>query len=295
MIGLYVHIPFCIKKCPYCDFTSFTPLEISAVLRAGSKAPPFLTGFTPEKVPEEEYVKAIIREIGFRSGEAGISNIETVYFGGGTPSLISPKGILSILSVIAEKFTLLDPEITLEANPGTVDRERLKGYRDAGINRLSLGVQSFNDRLLSSLGRIHTREEALSAFKSVREAGFNNIGIDLIHSIPGESLKDWNDDLKEAIALQPEHISAYNLTIEEGTPFHCQQEKGLLTLPQEDEQVDMFMATEDVLCAAGYEHYEVSNYAIPGVRWQLNAIVSGEPRNIHKPCAVYHDGDRQEF
>lgn len=248
--GIYVHIPFCIKKCPYCDFTSFTP----------------------ERIPEEEYVNALIREIGFRSGEAGISNVETVYFGGGTPSLISPKGISSILSVIAKRFTLSEPEITIETNPGTVDMERLTGYIDAGVNRLSLGVQSFNDRLLSNLGRIHTKVEALNAFESAKKAGFNNIGIDLIHSIPDESFEDWNDDLKEAVSLRPEHISAYNLTIEEGTPFYCQQEKGLLTLPQEEGQADMFMATGEVLCAAGYEHYEVSNYALPGFRCRHNQI-----------------------
>lgn len=248
--GIYVHIPFCIKKCPYCDFTSFTP----------------------KKVPEKEYVKALVREIEFRVEEAGISRVETVYFGGGTPSLISPKGISSILSVIAEEFALLEPEITLEANPGTVDLERLKGYRDTGINRLSLGVQSFNDRLLSNLGRIHTRVEALNAFESAKKAGFDNVGIDLIHSIPGESLKDWNDDLKNAVSLRPEHISAYNLTIEEGTPFYCKQEKGLLMLSHEEEQVDMLMSTEDVLCAAGYEHYEVSNYALPGFRSRHNQL-----------------------
>ena len=157
-------------------------------------------------MPEEEYVSAILQEIKARYSETDYPDVETVYFGGGTPSLISPKGISDILSAIAEKFNLTNPEITIEANPGTVDLEKLKGYRNAGINRLSIGVQSFNDRLLINLGRSHNRKDALTAFESAGKAGFDNIGIDLIHSISGESLQDWKADLKEAVSLHPEHI-----------------------------------------------------------------------------------------
>jgi len=248
--GIYIHIPFCIKKCPYCSFTSFTP----------------------EKIPEEEYISTILKEIKTRYSEAESRDAGTVYFGGGTPSLISPAGISAILSAIAGKFRLTNPEITIEANPGTVDLDKLRGYRNAGVNRISIGVQSFNDRLVLNLGRSHSSKEALNAFESARTAGFDNIGIDLIHSISGESLQDWENDLKKAVLLHPEHISAYNLTIEEGTPFHHSQEKGLLYLPQEEEQTEMLLTTIEILCSAGYEHYEVSNYAMPGFRSQHNQI-----------------------
>jgi len=248
--GIYIHIPFCISKCPYCSFTSFTA----------------------EKIPEKEYLNAIVKEIETRYREIDLPDIGTVYFGGGTPSLISPGGISSILPALAGKFRLTNPEITIEANPGTVDLDKLRGYRNAGVNRISIGIQSFNDRLLLNLGRSHTSKEALDAFESARTAGFDNIGIDLIHSVGGESLQDWQDDLKEAVLLHPEHISAYNLTIEEGTPFHHSQEKGLLVLPAEEEQTDMLLTTIEILCTAGYEHYEVSNYALPGFRSRHNQV-----------------------
>ena len=214
--------------------------------------------------------------------------METVYFGGGTPSLLSPTSIETILSAISKFFKiapphpdplpqgerkyLKGPEITIEVNPGTVKLEKLKGYRDAGVNRLSIGGPSLNDTHLTTLGRIHNRQQALGAYEDAREAGFENIGIDLIHSIPGESLSDWKRELKEVVLLGPEHISAYSLTIEEGTPFHCQLQKGLLALPSEETQVDMFLATEEILENAGYEHYEVSNYALPGFRSRHNQI-----------------------
>lgn len=248
--GIYIHIPFCKTKCPYCSFTSITPGEI----------------------PEKEYVSSVLKEIRLRRNETELRNIGTVYFGGGTPSLISPGGISCILSAISEKFNLVKPEITIEANPGAVDKDRLRSFRYAGVNRISIGIQTFNDRLLSNLGRSHSGKEALTAFESARQAGFDNIGIDLMHSIAGESLQDWKDDLRDAMLLHPEHISPYNLTIEEGTPFHNSQEKGCLVLPPDDEQADMLLATIETLCAAGYEHYEVSNYALPGCRSRHNQI-----------------------
>ena len=223
-------------------------------------------------MPEKEYVSAILKEISSRNRETNSSDAGTIYFGGGTPSLISPGVISNILSELSKKFNLTNPEITIEANPGTVDMERLRGYKNAGINRISIGIQSFNDHLLLSLGRTHSSKEALNAFESARTAGFDNIGIDLIHSVGGESLQDWKDDLKDAVSLHPEHISAYNLTIEDGTPFHHSQEKGLLLLPSEDEQTDMLLETIEVLCTAGYEHYEVSNYALSGLRSQHNQV-----------------------
>lgn len=247
-LGIYIHIPFCVKKCPYCDFTSFTP----------------------EAVPEREYVSALIKELEARREADG--RVETIYFGGGTPSLLSPTSVETILSAISNQFEVSKPEITIEANPGTIDLVKLKGYRDSGVTRLSIGFQSLNDKFLAVLGRIHTREEALAAFDAARKAGFENIGIDLIHSKPGETLSNWEKELNEAASLRPEHISAYSLTIEEETHFGHLQEKGLLTLPSEEAQVEMFLATQEVLTAAGYEHYEVSNYALPGFRSRHNQI-----------------------
>lgn len=277
--GIYIHIPFCVKKCPYCDFTSYTP----------------------ERLPEKEYINALIREMEVRGKGAETKSVETIYLGGGTPSLLSPKSIETILGAISKYFKIIPPhptpfdavrselvegvngsqdrphpqverEITLEINPGTVNLEKLKGYRDAGVNRLSIGVQSLNDGLLTTLGRIHNRQQALGAYEDAREAGFDNIGIDLIHSIPGESLSDWKRELKEVALLGPEHISAYSLTIEEDTPFHSLLQRGVLALPSEETQVDMFLATEEILKKAGYEHYEVSNYALPGFRSRHNQI-----------------------
>lgn len=166
----------------------------------------------------------------------------------------------------------MNPEITIEANPGTIDPAKLRDYKQAGINRISIGVQSLNDRLLQGLGRSHSSKDARSTFESARMAGFDNIGIDLIHSISGESLQDWTDDLMAAVSLHPEHISAYSLTIEEATPFHQKQEKGSLVLPPDEEQADMLVAAIDTLGSAGYEHYEVSNYALPGFRSRHNQI-----------------------
>ncbi len=241
-------------------------------------------------MPEEEYVSAILNEINSRYRETDSPRIGSVYFGGGTPSLMSPGGISVILSSIAGRFKLYDPEITIETNPGTADMERLREYKNAGINRISIGIQSFDDHLLSNLGRSHSSDESLCAFESARTAGFDNISIDLIHSIAGETLQNWKDDLRAAISLNPEHISAYDLTIEEGTPFHLSREKGLLVLPPEEEQTDMMLAAIEILCTAGYEHYEVSNYAFPGLRSRHNQLYwnGGEYFGLGVSAHSYH-------
>lgn len=223
-------------------------------------------------MPEKKYINAVIRELDSRGKGAGTKSVETIFLGGGTPSLLSPDSVNTLLNEISRRFTLKSPEITIEANPGTVTLGKLKGYTDAGVNRLSIGVQSLNDTLLTTLGRIHNRQEAIEAIEVAREAGFDNIGIDLIHSIPGESLADWKRDLKEVVLLGPEHISAYSLTIEEGTPFHTQMQRGSLPVPSEETQVDMFLTTVEILEKAGYEHYEVSNFALPGFRSRHNQI-----------------------
>ena len=195
---LYLHIPFFRRKCPYCAFVS------------------------QESTGEPDaYAGLLLAEMRRAAGEGGsLRPLESIYFGGGTPSLLSPGQVARLIACADETFGVApSAEITLEANPGTVDPERLAGFRAAGVNRLSLGIQSFDDRLLAILGRIHTAEQAREAFAAARSAGFTNIGIDLIHALPSQTQEMWRNDLEQAQDLAPEHISVYGLTVEEGTPF----------------------------------------------------------------------------
>ena len=217
---------------------------------------------------------AVVREMELRRATFTDTVIApTLYIGGGTPSILYPPLVARLVEAAARHYGLTaDAEITLEANPGTVTRDKLVGYRSAGVNRLSLGVQSFHDPLLARLGRIHTAGEAVAAFAVARDAGFANIGIDLIHSLPGENLALWQADLSRAVALAPEHISAYGLTIEAGTPFHVLERGGELVLPEEEEAAGMFEQTAEVFRRAGYEHYEISNFARTGRRSRHNQV-----------------------
>lgn len=251
-IALYIHFPFCVRKCLYCDFNSVADSRVAPV----------------------EYVAALLREMGLRRERlAGKATAATLYFGGGTPSLLEPRLVGQLVDAAARFFALdAAAEVTLEANPGTVDREKLVAYRLAGVNRLSLGVQSFDDGLLALLGRIHSAREARDAFAAARAAGLANIGIDLIHSLPGEDPAMWLTDLRQTVELGPEHISAYGLTVEEGTPFHAMERAGRLALPAEEEVAGMFEQTVEVLAGAGYEQYEISNFARPGWRSRHNQV-----------------------
>jgi len=196
--SLYFHIPYCTRKCSYCDFTSFAQPEIAP----------------------GDYTELLLEELCLRAEYLEPLTIPTIYFGGGTPSLFTPRQIARLLEKVHELFSVeADAEITLEANPGTVTLESLEGYLAAGVNRLSLGVQSLDDRQLSLLGRIHSAAEARAAFTLARTAGFPNIGIDLMHGLPEQSLDSWQATIREAVALQPEHISVYGLSVEAGTPF----------------------------------------------------------------------------
>jgi len=252
LLSLYLHIPFCTRKCRYCDFAS----------QAGSSIPP------------EEYVAAMLREMALRRQSFPRQpEVTTLYIGGGTPSLLAPRLIEPLIDAAAEHYALsATAEITLEANPGTVTLESLAGYRAAGVNRLSLGVQSLDDRLLEMLGRIHTAAEARQAVDMARAAGFDNLGIDLIHSLPGQTLTAWEETLAEAVALGPEHISAYGLSIEEGTPFHAMLEQGKLELPAEETAARMLETTMELLPAAGYAQYEIANFSRPGRRSRHNQV-----------------------
>lgn len=245
---LYVHVPFCVEKCHYCAFISNTPQKNELL----------------------EYPELLIREL--RTYALGPGPLASVYFGGGTPSLLQPQHLAGLLEGIAGHTGIrADAEITLEANPGTVDGISLKAFRHAGINRISLGTQSFDDRFLKCLGRIHTAEQSRQAFRDARKAGFNNVSIDLIHSLPGQSLHQWQSELQHAIDLSPEHISVYGLTVEEGTPFAHIYPADSPDLPDDDLSADMFELADDLLTAAGFEHYEIANYARPEYRSDHNS------------------------
>lgn len=246
---LYLHIPFCHHKCPYCAFVS-SPGNESEINR---------------------YVHLLLDELHGAADQCTSRPIDSVYFGGGTPSLLAPDQVSLLLDSIAHRFTLAaHAEITLEANPGTVHRKQLADLHAAGVNRLSFGVQSFNDRMLKVLGRIHSARQARDAYADARWAGFKNIGMDLIHALPEQTLTMWQNDLREALRSEPEHLSVYGLTIEEGTSFaaHFRDEKDL---PDGDLAADMFEAADTMLTNAGYEHYEIANYARPGYQSRHNS------------------------
>jgi oxygen-independent coproporphyrinogen-3 oxidase len=242
--SLYIHIPYCISKCPYCDFNSHVVAEI----------------------PETKYTDALLRELEYYGAEEAWRGrtVQSIFFGGGTPSTFNPASIGKLLAWIAATFPInADCEITMETNPGTVDQANFAGYRDAGVNRISVGVQSFQPRLLKFLGRIHDAEEAKRALHVVKQAGFDNFSFDLIYASPGQTLAELASDLDTALELQPPHLSAYNLTFEEGTPFHHEYRAGRMVNLSEDEEVAMAELIESKLCVAGLKRYEISNYARP--------------------------------
>ncbi|MBS3909448.1 MAG: radical SAM family heme chaperone HemW [Actinobacteria bacterium] len=249
MPAVYVHIPFCKQKCVYCDFNSYPGLD--AVHGA--------------------YIDALVSEISAGAARFNRASTSTIYIGGGTPMLLGPEQIGRVLSAIQANFTVVsDAEISIEANPETITHEKLAALRDAGINRLSMGFQSLDDDLLELLGRKHTAAQAVDAFRVARGAGFENIGIDLIFGIPGQSLANWALTLEQAIALDPEHLSCYGLTIESGTALERSIDASVVASPDEDLQADMLLYTMDSLYESGYEHYEISNYAKPGFACKHN-------------------------
>ena len=252
-LELYIHIPFCVKKCAYCDF---------------------LSGPAGEK-EKEEYVKMLVDEI--RNCPDTVQNyrVISVFFGGGTPSLLTGEQIGRLMDTVREIFTLdEDAEITMEMNPGTVTEEKLRKYRQAGVNRLSIGLQSVNDEELRLLGRIHTYEEFREAYHLARANGFSNINVDLISAIPGQTVESWRRTLERVMALSPEHISAYSLILEEGTTFYKKyvedEAKEGPKLPDEDAERQMYWDTETLMEKNGYHRYEISNYAKEGYACRHN-------------------------
>ena len=244
--GLYVHVPFCASKCHYCGFFSIT----SPLLRDD-----FVTAAVAEAVRHRDAFDAF----------------DTVYLGGGTPTVLSDAQLSRLVDGLRDALRIArGAEITIEANPGDVTVDRLRTLQGIGFNRLSLGVQSFRDKELRFLGRRHTADQALAAFQAARDAGFDNVGIDLIWGVSTASEDHWRRVLDQAVALRPEHLSCYQLTIEGGTRLGHLQESGRLPNPAEDALVAQFLAMSEVLAAAGYEHYEVSNFALPGRRSRHN-------------------------
>lgn len=248
-LEIYIHIPFCAKKCGYCDFLSFPQYD-------------------------ESYVSALIWEIknaNLEGRQIKEYRVKTIFIGGGTPSILKGEEITAILQQVYDTFEVdQEAEITIEVNPGTITKEKFTSYMAAGINRISMGLQSTNNHELKELGRIHTYEEFVSNYELARNVGFNNINIDLMSAIPLQTIKSWKETLERVIALSPEHISAYSLIIEEGTSFFEKWEKGLLSLPLEEEERQMYYDTKEILKQAGYHRYEISNYSRKGYECKHN-------------------------
>ena len=241
-LGLYLHIPFCKSKCAYCDFYSLPHSE--------------------EKM--DAYAAALLRHLEEVAPRCTAHTVDTVYFGGGTPSYLGEKRLTHLLKAVKKRFHVAsDAEITLEANPDSAgDWKALRTLRKAGFNRISLGVQAADDDLLRRIGRVHTWEQALSAAAAARMAGFENLSLDLIYGLPGQTLEAWQDTLRSAAALEPQHLSCYGLKVEPGTPLWQQRDSA--DLPDDDTQADMYLWTVDYLQKKGYEQYEISNFAKPG-------------------------------
>ncbi len=250
-IGLYVHIPFCQTKCAYCDFNTYERIE--------------------DQIPN--YIGALMNEIKAWSNLLPRPPVRTIFLGGGTPSYLHIDDIEQILSTIHSSFKVDESaETTLECNPGDVTLERASGWIGANINRISMGVQSFNDGLLALLGRRHTANEAKRAFRTLRKAGFRNQSLDLIYGLPHQSARQWSDTLDEAIALDSDHISLYSLQIEEGTPLAVDVKKGRYPIPDDDLAADMYEEAQCRLATNGFVQYEISNWSKPGMESQHNVI-----------------------
>jgi len=244
-VGAYLHVPFCERVCPYCDFAVVATRRLAAA-------------------EEERYVAALLSELAARAPLFAGRSLDTIYFGGGTPALLRPDSIGRLVEGLRGAFGGAPREVTLEANPSTLERERLPGFREAGVNRLSLGVQSFDDATLKRLGRAHRAGEAHAALAAARGAGFDNVSLDLIAGAPGQRLADFERDLAAALAFGPEHLSGYALTLEPGTPFAVAAADGRLEVPDDDAVAEQLELAQARLEGAGLRRYEVSSWARPG-------------------------------
>lgn len=257
-LELYIHIPFCVQKCLYCDFLSMPA----------------------EEGLRRHYIDKLIEEINQKSEQYSSYAVSTIFLGGGTPSILSGRQIAAVMEMLQQKFSIeRQAEITIECNPGTLDRQKLSSYKSCGINRISMGLQSAQKEELKDLGRIHTFEEFQHNYDLVRKYGFENVNIDLMSALPGQSLRSWENTLQTICALRSEHISAYSLIIEEGTPFYQKygederrREEGKIPclLPDEELERAMYVLTQQMLLERGYRQYEISNYARPGKECRHN-------------------------
>ena len=270
--SLYFHIPFCLKKCSYCDFVSYVGKEKLI----------------------NRYVEVLLEEMDGMSGLGQGGKLKTIYFGGGTPTLLQVKHFERIFAATVKCFAsnLEDLEITAEANPGTADKAKLKALKELGVNRLSIGVQSFNNRHLKNLGRIHSSSEIFRICEDACTAGFENVNLDLIFALPGQTLEEWQKDLCLALSLKPRHISTYNLQLEENTPLW--KRRKFLQFPSEEEELAMYEYAIETLTAAGYRHYEISNFAHPGYECQhnLNYWKNGNYLGLGAGAHSHWDGKR---
>ncbi|MBI2345598.1 MAG: radical SAM family heme chaperone HemW [Deltaproteobacteria bacterium] len=252
-LSLYIHIPFCLHKCSYCDFYSLPVTE--------------------DAIPQRQYIEQLLAELRVQVERFGLAErtLTSIFFGGGTPSMLGPALLGEILNAASRKFVLAgDVEITCEANPETLTLERLRGLRAAGINRLSMGVQSFHPRHLAFLERVHSAERAIAAARDICAAGFANVNLDMIYGLPGQTMKECQADLTQAIALEPMHISAYQLTVEERTPLAAQVREGKVRMPDDEIVLAMWDTVREQLGDAGYAAYEISNHARPGYECRHN-------------------------
>ena len=288
MAGIYIHVPFCESRCAYCDFYSTTLLRHRSA-----------------------YVDTVCHELKLRLGELQGAPIETIYFGGGTPSTLRIEELSSILTSLRNfqlstltlaplgvdlRFNFQLAEITLEANPDDLTEEYVQGLRSLPFNRVSIGIQSFHDRTLKLVGRRHTAQEAIEAVHRCQRMGLTNISIDLMYGLPGETLEDWTYSLEQAIALRVPHISAYHLTYEEGTRLWCMKEQGIVSAIDEEQSIGAFELLREKLLAAGYEHYEISNFALPGYHSRHNSSYwKGIPYIGVGPGAHSYDGSNRRW
>jgi oxygen-independent coproporphyrinogen-3 oxidase len=274
---LYFHLPYCRRKCPYCDFYKIVP-------RTGER---------------ERFVSALTREISAAelNHSWALGSVQTVYFGGGTPSLHPPHEIGALLTEVRRVWGIApEAEITLEANPNGLTSELLSGWREAGVNRLSLGAQSFSPRKLALLFRDHGPEDTARSVENARTAAFSNISLDLIFGLPEETLEEWEADLQTAFSLNPEHVSLYNLEFHEGTPFHRWKEAGRLRPLPGDFEADLYLTAHEFFASRGFEHYEISNFARPGFRSRHNlAYWESKPYLGLGPSAHSFDGQALRF
>jgi oxygen-independent coproporphyrinogen-3 oxidase len=258
-ISLYIHIPFCKSKCKYCDFLSFDNREDAI----------------------KEYINTLIQEINNYSTHVNGYEVSSIFIGGGTPSILSCEDIRKVFVALRSNYNInRNAEITIEANPGTLTTEKIQALIEAGVNRVSLGLQSCNNNRLTTLGRIHTWEDFLSNYNQIRELGINNINVDLMFGLPNQDIKQWENDLRKIISIKPEHISCYGLIIEEGTRFYKMYNEGRITLPSEEIERDMYWITHDILQNNNYKHYEISNFALDGKECYHNKVYWKEQEYI---------------